>query len=130
MHNISQILGVSLVVILALLAISVSKVTFAALKATLSGHQFDYKFDKTRLPRCGRVILTCTGIYFAYALMITGINGETFAVCIGVAAGFSVLALPFTTLACLLSVCYVPRNLKNKRPTKSSNKSQKDSWIV
>ena len=114
MHNVSQLLGVSLVVILGLLAISVSKVTFAGFRSTLAGRPFDYKFDKARLPRCGRVILIDMGIYFVYTLIVTSLVGETIAVCIGAAIGFSLLALPFTALACLLSVCYVPRDSKNK----------------
>lgn len=117
MQNVSQILGVSYVVILGLLAISVSKIGFAALRATFSGSQLDYVYDKSRLPRCGRVILIDMGIYIAYALVIASLGGKAFTVSIAVAVGFSILALPFTALTCFLGVCFVRRNSKNK-PTK------------
>ncbi len=112
MQNVSQLLGISLVVILGLLVISVLKVTFAAFRSTFSGEQFDYKFDKKRLPRCGRVILIDMGIYFGYALIVMIADHQGAAVSAGTAIGFSLIALPFTALACLLSVCYVPRDQK------------------
>lgn len=115
MQSVSQILGVSYIAILGLLAISVSKITFAAYRATLSGKRLNYVYDKSRLARCGRVILIDTGICIAYALLITNLaDDEAFIVNVAASAVFGLLALPFTVLACYLSICFIPRNSKNK----------------
>lgn len=128
MQNTSQVLGISYAVILGLLAISVSKVALAAFRATFTGSRLEYVYDKSRLPRCGRVILVDIAIYIVYALIIASLGGKTLAVSVGTAVGFSLLALPFTILACFLSVCFVPRSSKGK-PTKDgvSDKGEDDS---
>lgn len=122
MHNALQILNISFGAVLGLLVIATARVGFSGYASTFGGRQFGYRFDKTRLPRWGYAVLAVMGACFVYALIITHQVGE--------AIGFCILLLPFSALGCLLSVCYVPRNSKNKSTAKSSRKGKDSSWLV
>jgi hypothetical protein len=122
-----KILSVSYGVVIVFIALAVAKRTFAAYSAVFAKRQFEYIFDKTRLPQVGRTLLLITGICFAYAFLISNqIGNVASAEAIGRAIGFCLFLVPFVTLGCLLTVGYVPRGKKqNSRKIKKS-----DSWLV
>jgi hypothetical protein len=102
MQNAVQILQISFLVGLVLIAIVIARLTFVGYVSVFTRSQFSYRFDKTRLPRCGYTFLAVMGACLIYASIIAG-N-------IGGGVGFCIVVSPFAALGCLLSVCYVPRS--------------------
>lgn len=113
MHNNFQILDPSFIVALAIFAAATAKRGFSGYSSVLGGREFGYKFDRTKLGRCGRTILVIMGICFIYGLIATG--------SVGGGLGFCVIILPFSALACLLNVCCVPK-VAPKKSQKTINK--------
>lgn len=119
MHHNFQILVPSFIIAVALLAIITAKVGFSGYASTLGGRQFGYRFDKRRLPRWRYTLMAIMGICFIYAWLVTGQ--------VGGGLGFCVIVLPFAVLSTLLSVCYVPRNSKNKPTGKGPSGTSKNN---
>lgn len=102
-----HILNISYAVIVVLLAIPTSSVTWAAYRATIAGRGFPYMFDKRRLPRCFGVLAAELSIAFIYSFAVISLTGNDIASSLGGAMAFGLLVLFPAALSCVLSVCYV-----------------------
>ena len=130
MQNMTTIADASYAVIAVLLIIPMSGVGLSAYRSTLAGRQFEYKFDKRRLPLSGKVLAAELGASFLYMLILSLVRGNSADFSLGAAIAFSLLVIPLAALSCVMSVCYVPLDFKYKPAKKPTRKGKNNSWLV
>lgn len=102
MENAQQILVYTFAGFLTISVIITFRRSIAALGAYLGNGDFKYRFDKTRLPICGSVLLTILIFSLLYGLIIT--------MDIDTALSFCLMTTFLGTITCLLRICYVPKD--------------------
>lgn len=104
MQTIQHILDFSTLGVILAVLVATYKVGLSAYGNTLSSREFNYRFDKTKLPICGRAIVVLVIFSYSYCLLV--------AKQADVAAVYSLIMTFFGSIGILLRIAYVPKRPK------------------
>lgn len=104
MQNSQLILFWSMLAIVFIIAVTMSKKWYSAYMTTLGGGEFKYRFDKSRLLTLIYALACLAIATFGYGFLI----GRQ----LGLAVEFSLATTIFGGIGLVVSVCYVPKQLK------------------
>lgn len=101
MHDPQKVLGWSAIAIMFIAFIAIFSRGMSSLGAIFGDREFQFEFDKSRLPLCSGIITAITVLSFIYSYIVIPQ--------IGLAIQFGLSIGVFGGIACIIAVAYVPK---------------------